>query len=399
MTATLPFSWPATGWSKVFIYKCVQIALTDDGKGEVLQKKGRLPERRWAAEEESLREGTWKSKTLGQAARSSRELRGCWMYTINERLNPYLEVHGQLVDTALSAIRGPGNQIPPLGNLDGGHRFVGWGREAAVEQNVAVWTMTVATGHEPSTPGWPFADGGLRALVEANECGASFVEYDGYEKDGGLDTEVGSVLPEDRRSQHEPAAGVASIAYPGTWNPEQHEQLRRMEQRAPLLCGRPEEGSSGGSTYEAAQDEVRKQLRGVVTQREAQKRPAGPMLTSGAMTAPSALSGTTSGATDPMARLEGLENVIKGGTRGIRKVPLVIDAKVVIGAAAMRTGGRIPPPRLQDHVCRSLAGFACTNEHVPVALRNHAALGGDLATMYISGGMMATVRLAEKVKR
>ena len=137
---------------------------------------------------------------------------------------------------------------------------------------MAVWTMTVATGHEPSTPGWPFADGGLRALVEANECGASFVEYDGYEKDGGLDTEVGSVLPEDRRSQHEPAAGVASIAYPGTWNPEQHEQLRRMEQRAPLLCGRPEEGSSGGSTYEAAQDEVRKQLRGVVTQREAQKR-------------------------------------------------------------------------------------------------------------------------------
>ena len=24
------------------------------------------------------------------------------------------------MDTALSAIRGPGNQIPPLGNLDGG---------------------------------------------------------------------------------------------------------------------------------------------------------------------------------------------------------------------------------------------------------------------------------------
>ena len=42
----------------------------------------------------------------------------------------------------------------------------------------------------------------------------------------------------------------------------------------------------------------------------------GPMLTFGAMTAPNALSGTTSGATDPMARLEGLENVIKGGTRG-----------------------------------------------------------------------------------
>ncbi|CAE7702722.1 unnamed protein product, partial [Symbiodinium necroappetens] len=321
--------------------------------------------------------------------------------------------------------------------------LVAGGREAAVEQNVAVWTMTVATGHEPSTPGWPFADGGGRALVEANECGASFVEYDGYEKDGGLDTEVGSVLPEERRSQHEPAAGVASIAYPGRWNPEQHEQLRRMEQRAPLLCGRPEEGSSGGSTYEAAQDEVRKQLRGVVTQREAQKRKRrtcgtclglqdrlwlwvvlgwatggcgisgiglssrcdfefGIGLTdSVAVTVASGLhtglpltlaSGLQAGATDPMARLEGLENVIKGGTRGIRKVPLVIDAKVVIGAAAMRTGGRIPPPRLQDHVCRSLAGFACTNEHVPVfSSANHAALGGDLATMYISGGMMATV--------
>ena len=61
---------------------------------------------------------------------------------------------------------------------------------------------------------------------------------------------------------------------------EQQEQLQRMEVRAPLLCGRggraerTQEGSSGGSTYEAVQDEVRRQLRGVVEQLEASRAEA-----------------------------------------------------------------------------------------------------------------------------
>ena len=60
---------------------------------------------------------------------------------------------------------------------------------------------------------------------------------------------------------------------------EQQEQLRMMERRAPLLYGRPQRvdrghDSSGGSTYEAVQDEVRKQLRGVVEQLEASRQEA-----------------------------------------------------------------------------------------------------------------------------
>ena len=64
-------------------------------------------------------------------------------------------------------------------------------------------------------------------------------------------------------------------------SPEQQEQFRRMEQRAPLLYGPPRgerapegNGSSGGSTYEAVQEEVKRQLRGVVSQVEASRREA-----------------------------------------------------------------------------------------------------------------------------
>ncbi|OLQ04596.1 hypothetical protein AK812_SmicGene12311 [Symbiodinium microadriaticum] len=64
-------------------------------------------------------------------------------------------------------------------------------------------------------------------------------------------------------------------------SPEQQEQFRRMEQRAPLLYGPPRgerqpegNGSSGGSTYEAVQEEVKRQLRGVVSQLEASRREA-----------------------------------------------------------------------------------------------------------------------------
>ncbi|CAE7215856.1 GIP [Symbiodinium sp. CCMP2592] len=60
-------------------------------------------------------------------------------------------------------------------------------------------------------------------------------------------------------------------------SPQHQEQLRRMERNAPLLYGpRQERGqeSSGGSTYEAVQEEVKKQLRGVVEQLEASRQEA-----------------------------------------------------------------------------------------------------------------------------
>ena len=57
---------------------------------------------------------------------------------------------------------------------------------------------------------------------------------------------------------------------------EQMDRVRRMERQAPLLYGPPQqqpgEPSSGGSTYEAVQEEVRRQLKGVVDQLEASRR-------------------------------------------------------------------------------------------------------------------------------
>ena len=121
------------------------------------------------------------------------------------------------------------------------------------------------------------------------------------EDDAGVDTKAWGFFPRDEES----AGGLATLAdgispcetnearmgspeadqrgrgSPALLSPEQQERLRRMEQRAPLLYGpprgeRPPEGngSSGGSTYEAVQEEVKRQLRGVVSQLEASKREA-----------------------------------------------------------------------------------------------------------------------------
>ena len=93
-----------------------------------------------------------------------------------------------------------------------------------------------------------------------------------------------------------PQGGRRAIASPeseqGSWpsvgrgehpllSREQREQLQRMERRAPLLYGpqgqdrhEASSGGSGGSTYEAVQEEVRRQLRGVVEQLEASRQEA-----------------------------------------------------------------------------------------------------------------------------
>ena len=61
---------------------------------------------------------------------------------------------------------------------------------------------------------------------------------------------------------------------------EQRAQVRQMERRAPLLYGVPGgqgrgETSSGGSTAEAVQEEVRRQLRGVMDELAESRREAG----------------------------------------------------------------------------------------------------------------------------
>ena len=93
-----------------------------------------------------------------------------------------------------------------------------------------------------------------------------------------------------------PQGGRRAIASPeseqGSWpsvgrgehpllSREQREQLQRMERRASLLYGpqgqdrhEASSGGSGGSTYEAVQEEVRRQLRGVVEQLEASRQEA-----------------------------------------------------------------------------------------------------------------------------
>ncbi|OLQ00664.1 hypothetical protein AK812_SmicGene16677 [Symbiodinium microadriaticum] len=92
---------------------------------------------------------------------------------------------------------------------------------------------------------------------------------------------MGSPPARQGSTQGSPEAEQRSRGSPALLSPEQQERLRRMEQRAPLLYGPPRgermpegNGSSGGSTYEAVQEEVKRQLRGVVSQLEASKREA-----------------------------------------------------------------------------------------------------------------------------
>jgi len=204
---------------------------------------------------------------------------------------------------------------------------VGEMESGAMGSEVAVRTMTVAmaTSSPGGQPGWTqqeaamvaqaaqareaYADAtttgyeGFQNAAQASwsvtstrrsvpvwmqRLGAFFQEMGARQQSGPLWTPspMGTPPPAGRRAMGSPETdpGPRGRSEDGgqsmLWTREQQEQLRRMEQRAPLLYGRaaPQErhdGSSGGSTYEAVQDEVRKQLRGVVEQLEESRREAG----------------------------------------------------------------------------------------------------------------------------
>ena len=185
------------------------------------------------------------------------------------------------------------------------------------EQNVEMRAMTVAMAADqsPSTPMWSpmmagarqgdgsqaqLVDTATQPLGQMNAAQASWSMMSTRRATPVWIQRLGAFFHEMRgqqvmwppspmgsppqRSQVRPAGSPDTD--PGLWaqptllTQEQQEQLRRMEQRAPLLYGpqgrseRAQEGSSGGSTYEAVQDEVKRQLRGVVSQLEASKREA-----------------------------------------------------------------------------------------------------------------------------
>ncbi|CAE7939504.1 unnamed protein product, partial [Symbiodinium necroappetens] len=87
-----------------------------------------------------------------------------------------------------------------------------------------------------------------------------------------MDSAAGSFLSRDEGTTAESLAAFADGLATAK------EQLRRTEQRVPHLYGQlgreRQEGSSGGSTYEAVQEEVKRQLRGVVGQLEASRKEA-----------------------------------------------------------------------------------------------------------------------------
>ncbi|CAE7240501.1 unnamed protein product [Symbiodinium sp. CCMP2592] len=123
--------------------------------------------------------------------------------------------------------------------------------QGAADSNVAVRTMSVAVTSSESPPGATYVEAaqGMMSMGQA-----------GYETQTiVVSSWMGAI-----------SYSVAVYAY------GKKEQLRIMERRAPLLYGRPQQaqqdGSSGGSTYEAVQEEVERQLRGVVHELEASRR-------------------------------------------------------------------------------------------------------------------------------
>ena len=80
---------------------------------------------------------------------------------------------------------------------------------------------------------------------------------------------IGSPPARQMSSHGSPELGQRGRGSPALLSPEQQEQMRRMEQTTPLLYGPPRSerppdanGSSGGSTYEAVQEEVKRQFEG-----------------------------------------------------------------------------------------------------------------------------------------
>ncbi|CAE7228392.1 unnamed protein product [Symbiodinium sp. CCMP2456] len=173
----------------------------------------------------------------------------------------------------------------------------GWTQqEAAMVAQAAqareAYADATTTGYEgfqnAAQASWSVTSTRRSVPVWMQRLGAFFQEMGARQQSGALwnPSPMGTPPPAGRRAMGSPDTdpGPRGRSEDGgqsmLWTREQQEQLRRMEQRAPLLYGRapPQErhdGSSGGSTYEAVQDEVRKQLRGVVEQLEESRREAG----------------------------------------------------------------------------------------------------------------------------
>ena len=183
------------------------------------------------------------------------------------------------------------------------------------EQDVAVRTMAVAVATEqsPRNPVWTSVDAGFTERVEASQArladvsgqynqmnaaqaswsvmatrrtapawiqrlGAFFQEMRGQQQNPWQPSPMGTPPQRMTRAAGSPESEGGRWVAPPLLSPEQQDQFRRMEQRAPHLYGQAlrdrQEGSSGGSTYEAVQEEVKRQLRGVVSQLEASRREA-----------------------------------------------------------------------------------------------------------------------------
>ena len=163
----------------------------------------------------------------------------------------------------------PAMEASPSGRLDGAHeQLVGTTEHSFGQMNAAQASWSMMTTRR-TTPAW------------IQRLGAFFHEMR-TQQTGWPPSPLGS--PPTRHvqsSRGSPEGEQRGWGSPVLLSPEQQEQFRRMEQRAPLLYGPPRgerqlegNGSSGGSTYEAVQEEVKRQLRGVVSQLEASKREA-----------------------------------------------------------------------------------------------------------------------------
>ena len=204
--------------------------------------------------------------------------------------------------------------VVPVSTGDGVPGNAGIGDESVA---MRIMSVAVATNQMTREPGWGSPSVQSATYVHASQGFVDNLGQPGLEAQNAAQAwtmegtrrsvptwiqRLGAFFQEVRAQQAFPAtwapSAMGSPATPTTRRPagsqapegggqgqssllsrQQREQFRRMEQRAPLLYGsspqqHPHEGSSGGSTYEAVQDEVKRQLRGVVDQLEASRREA-----------------------------------------------------------------------------------------------------------------------------
>ena len=146
-------------------------------------------------------------------------------------------------------------------------------------QNAAQAAWSVSSSRPRSVPMWVQRLGAFFQEMRAQQSAAPIWAPSPMSSPPQQGARRALESPESERDgwrsyQRAPVPGQQSLL-----SREQHEQLQRMERSAPLLYGPPQRSergheSSGGSTYEAVQDEVRKQLRGVVEQLEASRQEA-----------------------------------------------------------------------------------------------------------------------------